>query len=173
MLKRVGRYLKGRPRLVWRFDWQSPTTVVDITSDANWAGCRRTRKSTTGGTIMLGNHLIRSFSKTQAVVAKSSGESELYGIVRASTGGLGMVTLLGDFGMKDATVSIDRHWRDRGHRNRAESGPQQGAPRGGRHSLDPGAASAKDTAAPKDPRAEKKPPTCAQRMCPQLWSSSI
>ena len=51
-------------------------------------------------------HLIRSCSKTQAVVAKSSGESELYGIVRASTEGLGMVTLLGDFGMKDATVSI-------------------------------------------------------------------
>ena len=55
---------------------------------------------------MLGNHLIRSYSKTQAVVAKSSGESKLYGIVRASTEGLGMVTLLGDFGMTDATVSI-------------------------------------------------------------------
>ena len=55
---------------------------------------------------MLGNHLVRSYSKTQAVVAKSSGESELYGIGRASTEGLGMVTLLGYFGMKDATVSI-------------------------------------------------------------------
>ena len=55
---------------------------------------------------MLGNHLIRSYSKTQALVAKSSGESELYGIARASTEGLGVVTLLGDFGMTDATVSI-------------------------------------------------------------------
>ena len=56
---------------------------------------------------MLGNHLIRSYSKTQAVVANSSGESELYGIVRASPECLGMVTLLEDLGVKDATVSID------------------------------------------------------------------
>ena len=55
---------------------------------------------------MLGSHLIRSYSKTQSIVAKSSGESELYGIIRASTEGLGIVTLLGDFGVKDAVVSI-------------------------------------------------------------------
>ena len=86
LLKRVGRYLKGRPRLIWMYKWQAPTSVVDITSDANWAGCRRSRKSTSGGTIMLGSHLIRAYSKTQSVVAKSSGESELYGIIRASSG---------------------------------------------------------------------------------------
>ena len=55
---------------------------------------------------MIGPHLIRAYSKTQAVVAKSSGESEFYGIVRASTEGLGMTTLLKDFGVKDALVSI-------------------------------------------------------------------
>ena len=77
---------------MWRFQWQAPTTVVDITSDANWAGCRRSRKSTSGGTIMLGSHLIRTYLKTQSVVAKSSGESELYGIIRASTEGLGIAT---------------------------------------------------------------------------------
>ena len=55
---------------------------------------------------MLGSHLIRTCSKTQSVVAKSSGESELYGVVRASTEGLGMVTLLADFGVPDAKVSI-------------------------------------------------------------------
>ena len=55
---------------------------------------------------MIGSHLIRAYSKTQSVVAKSSGESELYGIIRASTEGLGIVTLLKDFGVEDATVSI-------------------------------------------------------------------
>ena len=55
---------------------------------------------------MLGSHLIKAYSKTQSVVAKSSGESELYGIIRASTEGLGIATLLGDFGMADAKVSI-------------------------------------------------------------------
>ena len=106
LLKRVGRYLKGRPRLVWQYNWQAPVTVVDITSDANWAGCRRSRKSTSGATIMLGTHLIRAYSKTQSVVAKSSGESELYAIIRASTEGLGIVTLLEDFGVKEMSVSI-------------------------------------------------------------------
>ena len=82
MLKRVGWHPKERPRLVWKFGWQAPTTIIDITSDASWAGCRRSRKSTTGGTIMIGNHLIRSYTKTQAVVAKSPSKSELYGMVR-------------------------------------------------------------------------------------------
>ena len=77
LLKRVGRYLKGRPRLVWKYDWQSPIKVLDVHSDANWAGCRESRKSSSGGTIAIGGHLIRSYSKTQTVIAKSSGESEL------------------------------------------------------------------------------------------------
>ncbi len=84
MLKRIGRYLRGRPRLVWKCCWQASVSVVDITSDANWAGCRRGRKSTSGGTTMIGSHLIRTYSKTQSVIAKSSGESELYAVVRAS-----------------------------------------------------------------------------------------
>ena len=97
MLKRIGRYLKGKPRLVWKYCWQAEVTVVDVTSDANWAGCRRGRKSTSGGTLMIGSHLIRTYSKTQSVIAKSSGESELYAVVRASTEGLGILTLLKDF----------------------------------------------------------------------------
>ena len=35
MLKRIGRYLKGKPRLIWKYDWQGETEVFDITSDAN------------------------------------------------------------------------------------------------------------------------------------------
>ena len=67
---------------------------------------KRGRKSTSGGTIMLGCHLIRTYSKTQATIAKSSGESELYALVRASAEGLGMATLLSDFGAIDPRVSI-------------------------------------------------------------------
>ena len=106
MLKRIGRYLKGKLRLIWRYDWQSEVDVIDISSDANWAGCRRARKSTSGGTIMLGSHLVRTYSKTQSTIAKSSGESELYALVRASAEGLGMATLLSDFGIKDPRVSV-------------------------------------------------------------------
>ena len=59
-----------------------------------------------GRTIMLGTHLIRTYSKTQATIAKSSGESELYAVLKASAEGLGMVMLLSDFGAADLRVSI-------------------------------------------------------------------
>ena len=106
MLKRIGRYLKGRPRLVWRYDWQTPQDTIDVTSDANLAGCRRSRKSTSGGTVQIGTHLLKTYSKTQAVVAKSSGESELYAVVRASTEPLGISSLFEDFGEAGLKVQV-------------------------------------------------------------------
>ena len=106
MLKRIGKYLKSRPRLIWRYGWQDPVETIDITSDANWAGCRRGRKSTSGGAIMIGAHLIRTYSKTQATIAKSPGESELYALVRASAEGLGICMLLSDLGVADPRVVI-------------------------------------------------------------------
>jgi hypothetical protein len=106
MLKRIGRYLRGKPRLVWQYVWQSEVDVVDAHCDANWAGCKKSRKSSSGGTLSLGSHLIKAYSKTQAVIAKSSGESELYGVVKVSTEALGVSTLLEDFGMKDVAVRV-------------------------------------------------------------------
>ena len=97
-LVRIGRYLKGQPRLVWKYDLQAQVKVIDVYSDANWAACRRTRKSTSGGIAIIGSHVIKSWSKTQSVIAKSSAESELYAIIRASTEALGMVTLYKDMG---------------------------------------------------------------------------
>ena len=49
---------------------------------------------------------LKTYAKTQATVAKSSGESELYGVVRASTDGLGILTLLADFGATDYQASV-------------------------------------------------------------------
>jgi hypothetical protein len=105
MLKIIGRYLKGRPRLVWRYDWQAEQDIINVHSDANWAGCKRSRKSSSGGTIAIGAHFIKSYAKTQAIVAQSSGESELYGVIRASTEALGVSTLLEDFGCVGVKVS--------------------------------------------------------------------
>ena len=47
-LKRVVRYLMGKPRLVWRFAWQADPKFLSVFSDSNWAGCHDTRKSTSG-----------------------------------------------------------------------------------------------------------------------------
>lgn len=47
---------------------------------------------------MLGGHCIKAWSKTQKTVARSSAESELYAIVKASCEGLGAMTLMKDLG---------------------------------------------------------------------------
>ena len=49
---------------------------------------------------MQGSHTIRHWAKTQACVALSSGEAELYGIVKACTEGLGVVSLSQELGRK-------------------------------------------------------------------------
>ena len=46
----------------------------------------------------MGQHCIKTWSKTQAVIAKSSAESELYRVVRGACEGLGIKTLCMDLG---------------------------------------------------------------------------
>ena len=57
---------------------------------------------------MLGKHCIKAWSKTQSIIAKSSGDSELYGVIKGTSEGLGLVTLAGDLGMELKTrVHVD------------------------------------------------------------------
>ena len=98
-LKRVGRFLVGKKRLVMKFEAQSDLTL-DIYSDSDWAGCPRTRKSTSGGCAMLGGHAINTWSSTQACITLSSGEAEYYALVRATSIGLGLQACLRDLGVE-------------------------------------------------------------------------
>jgi hypothetical protein len=99
-LKRLVRYLIGVPRIVTKYTWQEETGKMTVYSDANWAGDRQTRKSTSGGSIMMNGHWLKSWSKSQSTVALSSAESELYACVKASSEGLGMISMLKDFGVE-------------------------------------------------------------------------
>ena len=49
---------------------------------------------------MLGEHTLKGWSKTQTLIALSSGESELYAALKASAEALGFVALLHDLGYK-------------------------------------------------------------------------
>ena len=92
--------------MVWDFKMQDDTDTLDVYTDSDWAVCRRSRKSTSGGAIMRGGHCIKAWSKTQALIAKSSGGAELYAVVRGATEALGMATLAKDMGKK---VEIQLH----------------------------------------------------------------
>ena len=110
-LKRLGRYLKKRPRLVQLFVEQASTTNVvrlDVYGDSDHAGCLKTRKSTTGVVLMRGAHCLKVSSHTQSSISLSSGESEYYGIVKCAAIGLGARSMLADFGMSaDVVVRTD------------------------------------------------------------------
>ena len=97
-LKQLVKYLKGRARAVQWFRWQCTPSVVTAFSDSDWAGCRTTRKSTSGGGIAIGSHVVKSWARTQATLATSSGEAELYAAVKAAAELLGIQSLAKDFG---------------------------------------------------------------------------
>ena len=97
-LKRLGRYLKGRPRLQQWFTWQEAPQTMKTYSDADWAGCKSTRKSTIGGCVTLGKRIVKTWSKTQSLIALSSGEGELYAMIKASAESMGLLSMLKDFG---------------------------------------------------------------------------
>ena len=98
-LKRLGGYLETHKRLVFEYPFQE-AQKVDVYSDTDWSGCIRTRKSTSGGCLMIGQHLIKSWSSTQGPISLSSGEAEFYGVVKASGMALGYQALLDDLGVR-------------------------------------------------------------------------
>ena len=81
-LLRLGKFLSVRSRAVQTFTWQYESNDLKVYADSNFAGCKLTRKSTSGGCVMIGNHYIRGWSNTQAVISLSSGEEELVGNVK-------------------------------------------------------------------------------------------
>ena len=79
---------------------------MDVWSDTDHAGCLETRKSTTGGVVMFGNHTIKHWSSTQTLVSLSSGEAEYYGCVRAASHGLGIKSMLADLGVEGKRLRV-------------------------------------------------------------------
>ena len=100
-LKRVARYLHGNPDYVQWYPLQEETNTVVLSTDADWATCRETRRSNSGGTVMLGNHLIAVWSRVQPRLALSSGEAELYAGLRGITETLGFVHMMREFHTQD------------------------------------------------------------------------
>ena len=99
-VKRIAKYLIGRGRVAHLFPWQEEATRFEVYVDSNWAGCPRTRRSTTGMAIMLGGCLLRTVSRTQPNIALSSAEAELYAMVMAASEGLGAKAMAADFGLQ-------------------------------------------------------------------------
>jgi hypothetical protein len=96
-LKRVLRYLKSHPTCQLQYKWQEAPSSITLLTDSDWAGDVRTRRSTSGVVILMGEHLVQFSCKLQKTIALSSGEAELNALVSGLTEALGISSLCRDW----------------------------------------------------------------------------
>lgn len=79
LLKRILRYVCGTLDYGLHI-YRSPTLDLVAYSDADWAGCPDTRRSTSGYCVFMGDNLVAWSSKRQHTVSRSSAEAEYRGV---------------------------------------------------------------------------------------------
>jgi hypothetical protein len=82
LIKRVLRYIKGTLDYGLKILRSSPCDLVAY-SDADWAGCPDTRRSTSGYAVFFGDNLVSWSSKRQQTVSRSSAEAEYRAVANA------------------------------------------------------------------------------------------
>ena len=105
-MKKIARYLINRKRVVWQFKWQDQPRLAHVSGDSDWGGRVGSRKSTSGGVWMLGDHCIKTWSASQGAYALSSAEAEFYGMIEAVTRAKGLISLAHEVGFQDVQSII-------------------------------------------------------------------
>ena len=77
------------------YPWQGRVTTY---TDSDWAGCRVTGRSTSGGAIMIGEHYIKGWASTQAGITLSSAEAEVVAMTKAIAETIGITNMVKDLG---------------------------------------------------------------------------
>lgn len=107
-LKRLIRYLIKYPDFAQVFQEQAMPEKGVVQVDSDHAGDAVTRKSTTGMIAFFRQRVLKDSSNALSTVALSTRESEYYGLVRGGSTGLGIQSLLEDYGLTVfATVQSD------------------------------------------------------------------
>ena len=112
-IKRAVRFLKGLKQVKFVYEWQSEEEAREITVlvDSDWAGSKDNRKSTSGGVLKVGRHVLRTWSSTQPTTATSSGEAELIAMYEGATRGLGLKAAMHEGGFAPR-LELVRIWTD-------------------------------------------------------------
>ena len=82
-----------------------PVQIVSY-SDSDWAGCQKSRKSTSGSLVSVFNVNLQSTSRTQASIAHSSAESELYAMTQAAVESLAIKNFIQEFSSAILSSSV-------------------------------------------------------------------
>ncbi|KAF5819693.1 putative RNA-directed DNA polymerase [Helianthus annuus] len=101
---RIVRYLKGTAGHGILFKSNGHLEIQAYT-DADWAGDKGTRRSTSGYFTMVGGNLVTWRSKKQKVVALSSAEAEFRGVARGLAEILWIRKLLTEIGFPPTTAT--------------------------------------------------------------------
>jgi transposase InsO family protein len=104
-VKRIMRYLVYTPKFGLWYPRGSSFDLIDY-SDANWAGCKLDRKSTSGTCQFLGRSLVSWASKKQNSVALSTTEAEYIAAGHCCAQLLWMRQTLRDYGYKFSKVPL-------------------------------------------------------------------
>jgi hypothetical protein len=112
-VKRLVRFLKGAGAIKFLYEWQDESEAQEITVivDSDWAGCKDTRRSTSGGVLKVGRHVLRTWSATQPTIATSSGEAELIAMHDGAVRGMGLKTVLSELCLLPR-LRVVRMWTD-------------------------------------------------------------
>jgi hypothetical protein len=105
LARRILRYLKGTNGL--SLTYKGHLQTLKGFTDADWAGCRATRRSTAGYVFNLGSGAISWQSKRQNVVALSTCEAEFIGQTQATKEAIWLRRLLTELNVdqgKSATI---------------------------------------------------------------------
>ncbi|GKB78512.1 retrovirus-related pol polyprotein from transposon TNT 1-94 [Tanacetum coccineum] len=104
-VKRIFRYLQGTVNMGL---WYTKDSGFELTgfSDADYAGCKDTFKSTSGGTQFLGEKLVGWSSKKQDCTALSTAEAEYVSLSACCAQVLWMRTQLTDYGFHFNKIPI-------------------------------------------------------------------
>ncbi|KAJ9552360.1 hypothetical protein OSB04_016405 [Centaurea solstitialis] len=94
-VKRILRYVKGTLSFGLTFK-RSPNISVVAYSDADWARCIETRRSTYGYSIFLGGTIVSWSAKKQPTVSRSSCESEYRALANTASEVVWITSLLRD-----------------------------------------------------------------------------
>jgi hypothetical protein len=80
-MKRVLRYLRGSLDFSLHLQRSASSSKLMVYTDADWAGCPDTRRSSSGYVVFLDDNLVSWSSKRQNIVSRSSAEDEYRAVV--------------------------------------------------------------------------------------------
>jgi hypothetical protein len=105
LVKRTLRYLHGTTELGLHIHRSASLDLVAY-SDADWAGCPDTHRSTSGYVVYLGDALISWSSKRQPTVSRSSAEAEYRAVANVVAECCWLRQLLGELHVAVSTATV-------------------------------------------------------------------